>query len=212
MMKYAPRCMRCATALETNHQSLGGMVRLALRRKLYCPHCKMDVPKSGAIAMGQAYGMCLSHLRKEVAQATGQLRSLELNDALRALDPAISREQIQPAHTIENVVRSARETYRPVLLDEAHGRSATLEVGLKRDAQGNVIACGVWGMTSAESGDREWDMLVARVGAEQYIVYLPPKPTHWLHEAIRHKVGQHAAAQGPGRAATPRTALAQAGH
>ena len=211
-MKYAPRCMRCATALEHNHRSLRGMVRLALRRSLYCPHCKLEVPKAGAIAMGQAYGICLSHLRKEVAQATLQLYTLELNDALRALDPTISRENIQPAHTVENVVRSARETYRPVLLDQAHGRTSTLEVGLKRDAQGHVIACGVWGMTSAESGDRECDMLVARVGAEQYIVYLPSKPTHWLHEIIRHKHDRGVG--GPGTRIAPglRGALAQPSH
>jgi hypothetical protein len=185
-MKYAPRCMRCATALADD-RSFRGMVRQALSRPLFCPHCKINVPRSGAVAMGEAYGIHLLRLRKEVTRAALQLRCLELNDALRVLDPAISREQIQPAHTVDNVVRSVRETFRAVLLDQAYGRTTTLEVGVKCDDHKNMIAAGVWGMTSAESGDREQDLLFARVGTEQYIVYLPPKPSHWLHEIIRHQ-------------------------
>lgn len=200
-MKYAPRCMRCATALEEKSTGLVAALRSKFRRSYYCQHCKAEVPKAGAIAMGEAYGIHLDHLIREVRDAARQLKRLELNDALRALDPRISREQIQPAHTKENLVRSVREAYRPILLDLAHGRQASLDVGLKRDETGRVIAGGVWGIGSAEGGERQYDLLFARVSAEQYIVYLPSVPTLWLHEAIRHKRGagheHHAAGVSP---------------
>ncbi len=187
-MKFAPRCMRCATTLGSEHGTgIARKVRMAFRRSLYCPHCKMNVPKAGAIAMGHAYGIHLSHLRKEMTRAAQQLSQLELNEALRALDPKISREDIQPAHTIENLLRCAREAYRSVLLDLAHGRQSSLDIGLKHDAKNHVIAAGAGVFPAPESGEHESDMLFARVGGDNYIVYLPKHPTLWLHQAIRHK-------------------------
>ncbi len=147
----------------------------------------MPAPRGPAVAMGQAYGIHMRFLKSELTNAARQLKRLELNDALRALDPHISREQVQTAHTIENLFQCVRDVFRPLLLDLAHGGHAILDVGVERDQTGQVIAAGVWGSASAELGERNWDLLFARVAADRYIVYQPAKPTRWLHEAIRHK-------------------------
>jgi len=190
MKKYAPRCTVCATPLADTSRGFKKVLRAIFGRTLYCPHCKMDVPKASAVVMGETYGLHLTHLKLQVRDAAMQLARLDLNDALRAIEPGLSREQINPAHSMENLLQFAREVYRPLLLEQAKARHASLEAGLRRDATGRATAAGVWGHSSAETGEREWDLLFARVGKDQYIVYQAPRPVAWLHEAVRLKRGK----------------------
>jgi len=54
------------------------------------------------------------------------------------------------------------------------------------------VAVGVLGKTSAESGDKDTELLLARIGTDQYLVHLPLKLLGRVQEAQRAQRGEKA--------------------
>ncbi len=134
--------------------------------------------------MGQSFAYWAAELRQHLTNAVKRLPKLERSDALNAMSPGLTNEQSRNVATLESLAHFVVQMYRPMLTDQAHGRAAAVNVVVLEE-HGEPAAVGILGRTAAESGEKETEVLLARIGDEQYIVYLPMKPLGRVRDTLR---------------------------
>ena len=183
MRKDVPRCPYCAAAMPVKEGWWDRWWPFG-KKQTYCKMCRKAIANDQAEMMGQAYGHWVREFQLQLAQAVKHLPVLETNPALRAIQPGLGLEEIRRVASIESLAHFAATVYRPVLKDQAQGRNAELTVVVLQQ-ENTSVAVGILGRTSAETGEKETELLFSRVGPELFLAYLPVLSTRRIKDAIR---------------------------
>jgi hypothetical protein len=112
-----------------------------------------------------------------------------------AVDRALGTPQRHDARIMpstDELVRSCMKHQRPVLIEMARGRQASLEVAHFADETSErVEAIAILGTSSPDTGGKEWAQVIARSSATHYVLYNPPSAQGAeprIRQAIRAKV------------------------
>lgn len=194
MSTASARCPHCAASILI---ASGFWVKFwpFKAKNVRCRSCRRVVSVRDAQTMGAAMGHWLSTLKTQLAAGVKELNLLSTSQALRAMVPGLAKEQARSVSTFHSLVHFVTQVYRPILSDKAHGRNATLDVVVLEDSE-HCKALGVLGRSSAETGEREQELLIVRVGRERYLVHLPEQATGRVMEVIRQKRIAGASAMG----------------
>lgn len=202
MRAYPLRCKHCAGVLE----SPGLWGRLVSGDVLHCPVCSKTTPRRDAVAMGVAFGSWLDELLSKLRQSTHDLIPLTHHEAAERMGVKLV-DCLREMSSLQMLCDYIAHMFKPVLLSQAHGEAAGVEVhAVGGESNGVVGACGVLGVIGRigqEETVREWEAMIARVGPAQFVVYAPAASNGILSEAMRH-VGRAGAASGEGPASPPR--------
>lgn len=172
MPDHAPRCPFCANVLKFQ-PTFWERIGLKTTRS-FCPTCQRPCNAQDARMMGAAYGHWAEAFRRDLTEALAELPVLPEPAMHRALGKP-HKDDTQLIPTVEELVRICMRHQRSVLIEMARGREATLEVAhLRHDSSNAVEVLAILGTTSAESGEREYQQLVARQGAGNFVVYTHP--------------------------------------
>lgn len=184
MVQHPPRCPACATTL---HVSLSAMQKLlGLSPTVKCPTCARVTDARAAQVMGDAYGQWGDQVTDELRKYVEGLPFLSDLEMRKSLATRITDEDIKIFPTLDGLLNYCLRFFRGALVELAHGRRAQVEVAHVLEAGTPVIAV-VSGRASAESGDKEKNLLIARVGKHQYVVYQPQGEDPRIKEAIAIK-------------------------
>jgi len=184
------RCPLCATVLEI-HTGIWKRLWPFGVRETTCRSCRHTVAIRDARVMGQSFAYWAAELRQHLLNAVKKLPNLPREEALNAMSRGLTNEQTRNIATSESLAHFVVQMCRPIIADQAHGRTAHVEVMILEE-RGKPVAVGVLGKTSAESGDKDTELLLARIGTDQYLVHLPLKLLGRVQEAQRAQRGEKA--------------------
>lgn len=183
MSKDIPRCPHCAGVVVVKDGLWERLWPLG-KKETYCKTCMKKVANAHALIMGEAFGNWVREFQGRLSRSVEHLPVLEINAALKAIKPGLGLEEVRRVASVESLAHFAATVFRPVLKDQAQGRNADLTVVVLKE--GNApVAVGILGRTSAETGEKETELIFARVGPEMFFAYLPPQPTRRIKDAIR---------------------------
>ncbi len=181
MSDHAPRCPFCANVLKLQPTF---WERIGLKAAhTMCPTCQRPCNRQDASMMGQAYGHWAESFRQELVEALSTLPVLSEQAMQRALGSP-HRDDTHLMPTVDELVRTCMRHQRSVLVEMARGREASLETAHLRNETSNAIeVLAVLGTASSESGGKEFQQLVARHGAGNFVIY-----THPAHHGAEPRV------------------------
>ncbi len=214
MTDFAPRCPFCANVLKFQPTL---WERIGLRAtKAHCPSCYRVCEERDAHTMGTAFGHWAERFRKELTHALNDLPILSEPAAFRAMGmPRKDDTRLMPS--VEELIRTCMKFQREILIEMARGREATLEVVQLDNASSHSIeAVAILGTSSAESGAKDCEQIVARHGTAQYVLCIHPVKDGTesrVKRAVQQKVNSgRPGTDAPIPAAPPTHLAAQASH
>jgi|GEM_PF-5373305 len=184
MAEHSPRCPSCATTLRVTIGTIQKL--LGLSPKVKCPTCGRTTDARAAQNMGDAYGRWCEHFAIDLQKHADGLPMLSDLEMRKGLGTRITDEDIKIFPTFEGLSNYCLRFYRIALVERAHGRDAQIELAHILES-GHAIIMVINGRASAESGQAHRNLLVARVGKHQYVVYQPPGDDPRIKEAIAVK-------------------------
>lgn len=176
------RCPSCATILEIP----GGFWQKVWpfgHSEVACRGCHRNVPVELARVMGESYAHYARQLHDGVEHAAAELPILGNAVALQAMQAGSDFTQVRPMPSMEALTHHVAQVYRAVLTDQAHGRDVRIEHAVIAAANGTRILAVV-GHTSPDGTNKETELLVARVGRHQFLVFQPDVALPRIREAI----------------------------
>ena len=191
MPAHIPRCPHCSKSIDV---SVAWMDRLRFWSKIEisCPSCLKLVDPEHARIMGNAYGHWAQQFTGELKNIVDQLPILQEVEARRLMGTKVHDEDIHLQQGFDSLTRACIQNAKLILTEKAHGEEADLDVALLLDPgtrQMNLAA--VLAKSSVRTGEKEWEMLLARVGKTQYICYIPAAVAgveQRVRQAVRNKI------------------------
>ena len=191
MTSYTPRCPHCASSIDA---SVGFWSRLRFwaEHSVYCPTCSRTTTARNSQIMGDAYGRWSLQFSGQIQACAHALPVIAQVEARRIMGTKVSDEDVKLLQSLDALVHTCLRQARPILIQQAHGQDAQLEVAPLSDPHdpGARIAA-VLGRSSIAAGEREWQLFFARVGRTQYVIYAPP-PALPIETRVRDAIhGRH---------------------
>lgn len=190
MSDYAPRCPFCANVLKLQPTF---WERIGLKSsKTLCPTCHRSCDARDAHTMGAAYWHWAEAFRKELTEALKPLPILSEPQMDRALGKP-HRDDTRLISSVEELVRTCMKHHRAVLIEMARGRESTLEVvHLNNEGSAQPESVAILGTSSSESGAKEWEQLVARMGHTHFVLYNYPTKIGGAETRVKRAVHEKA--------------------
>jgi hypothetical protein len=151
------------------------LVRLHLSAsKVNCNICQRTFDTRDAQTMGTAFYHWAELFRGRVLEALKEIPPLTEKDIQRVFGSPY-KDDMRLIASADELVRVCLRSLRHVLIEMARGREASLEVAhLRHDTTGVPEVVAVLGVSSAESGTKEYEVLVARPSSASFIMYVHP--------------------------------------
>ena len=172
MIDHAPRCPFCACIVKL---APSFWERIGIRTaRIHCPTCQRQCDARDARTMGDAFGHWADIFRGKIVAAVEKLPCLTEHAIHRALGMP-PKEDTRLLSSVDELVRTCLRHQRSVVIEMARGREATLEVAyLNSESSHTPELVAVLGTSSAESGTRETQQLVARQTAAHFVLFTRP--------------------------------------
>jgi len=172
MTDIAPRCPFCANVVKVQ-ASLWSHLGLKAARAA-CPNCQREWEARDAQTMGASYHQWAEQFRSRLREAVAQVPVLSEPAMVRALGNP-PRDDTRLMSSLDELMHTCLRHQHTPVFEMARGREASLEVvHLRNEASGAIETVAILGTSSSESGAKEWEQVVARTGAWQFVVYTYP--------------------------------------
>ncbi len=189
MAVHIPRCPHCAKSIDVS-VTLMERLRFWVTPMVSCPSCSRAVEPGHARIMGNAYGEWAVQFMGELKMVADQLPLLKEVEARRLMGTRVHDEDIHLQQGFDALSRACLSAAKQILKEKAHGQDADLDVApLPDPATGQTALGAVLAKSSTSTGEKEWEILLARISKTQYVCYLPPASTG-IEQRVRDAVQQ----------------------
>ena len=192
MSDVAPRCPFCANVIKVKATFWS---RLGLKAaRAFCPACQRVCEARDARMMGASFHHWVELFRGRLTEALAAAPILSESAIIRVLGNP-NKDETQLITSPDELLRACLQHQRLPVSEMACGREAVLDVApLRNEATAAVEAVAVLGTSSTESGRKEFEQIIARASATQFVVYTYPA-AHGAEPRVKRAV--HAMAGGP---------------
>ena len=175
MTEVAPRCPFCANVVKVQ-ATFWSRVGLKAARAA-CATCQREWEARDAQTMGASYHQWAEQFRVHLKEAVALAPILSEGAMNRALGHP-HKDYTRLMSSLDELIHTCLRHQHVPLLEMAKGREASLEVVHLRDEASHTIeTVAILGTSASESGAKEWQQVVARTGAWQFVVYNHPATT-----------------------------------
>jgi hypothetical protein len=158
------------------------------KKRQKCPNCGRQVPLSDGRIMGDSFSYWAGQLQSQLGASCRELPVLTKARALAALQPGLAADHVRLVPGLESLKHYVAQLCRQALCDQAHGREATVQVVSLTNPE-HEASVGILARSSVESGEKEREALVARIGQNRFIIYTPSPPTGRVSVALHAQRG-----------------------
>ncbi len=203
MTDVAPRCPFCANVIKIQPSF---WARLGLKpARAACPTCRRECEARDAHTMGSSFFYWAEQFRSQLTKALDAVPILPEHAMHRALGNP-HKDDTRLISSLDELVRACLRHHRTPIIERARGREALLEVvHLHNETSATIEVVAILGTSSSESGAKEWQQLIARIGTSHFVLYTYPG-TDGAEPRVKRAV--HAQSSAPKIATNPQTVAA----